>query len=144
MKNKKLMSLSLILLTLILVYVGTYAYYMRVVNGKITAKTGKFTFDVYHNNETFTSINLYDTAENPSLANRNIIPGDSGKFELVALATGSATDIEYEINFDATNVPTNMNFYLNEQKTNKINFEKGLKGYFNYDDENKRKTYTIY
>ena len=144
MKNKKLMSLSLILLTLILVYVGTYAYYMRVVNGKITAKTGKFTFDVYHNNETFTSINLYDTAENPSLANRNIIPGDSGKFELVALATGSAMDIEYEINFDATNVPTNMNFYLNEQKTNKINFEKGLKGYFNYDDENKSKTYTIY
>ena len=144
MKNKKLMSLSLILLTLILVYIGTYAYYMRVVNGKITAKTGAFTFDVYHNNETFTSINLYDTAENPSLANRNIIPGDSGKFELVALATGSATDIEYEINFDATNVPTNMNFYLNEQKTNKINFEKGLKGYFNYDDENKRKTYTIY
>lgn len=144
MKNKKLMSLSLILLTLILVYVGTYAYYMRVVNGKITAKTGAFTFDVYHNNETFTSINLYDTAENPSLANRNIIPGDSGKFELVALATESATDIEYEINFDATNVPTNMNFYLNEQKTNKINFEKGLKGYFNYDDENKSKTYTIY
>ena len=144
MKNKKLMSLSLILLTLILVYIGTYAYYMRVVNGKITAKTGAFTFDVYHNNETFTSINLYDTAENPSLANRNIIPGDSGKFELVALATGSATDIEYEINFDATNVPTNMNFYLNEQKTNKINFEKGLKGYFNYDDENKSKTYTIY
>ena len=78
MKNKKLMSLSLILLTLIQVYVGTYAYYMRVVNGKLTAKTGKFTFDVYNNNEKFTSINLYDTAENPSLTNRNIIPADSG------------------------------------------------------------------
>ena len=47
MKNKKIMSLSLILLTLVLVYVGTYAYYMRVVNGKITAKTGKFILTPY-------------------------------------------------------------------------------------------------
>ena len=37
-----------------------------------------------------------------------------------------------------------MKFYLNKQKTNKLDLTKGLKGYFNSDDTDKTKVYTIY
>ena len=67
-----------------------------------------------------------------------------GKFELTATANGSSTDVEYEITFTGTNIPTNMKFYLNKQKTNKLDLTKGLKGYFNSDDTDKTKVYTIY
>ena len=144
MKNKRIIGLSLTLLGLLLMYVGTYAYYVRVVNGTITGKTGAFTFDVLHNNKTFTSIDLYETMENPSLTSKYIIPGDSGKFDLLVDATGSSTGVEYEIDFVGTNIPTNMKFYLDENKTEKIELEYGLLGYIKSTDETKNKLYTIY
>ena len=144
MKNKKLIGLSLTLLGLVLTYVGTYAYYMKAVNGTITGKTGAFTFDVLHNNKTFKNIDLYETMENPSLTSKYIIPGDSGKFDLLVDATGSSTAVEYEIDFVGTNIPTNMKFYLDENKTEEIELEYGLIGYIKSTDETKNKLYTIY
>ena len=144
MKNKKLIGLSLTLFGLFLMYAGTYAYYMRVVNGTITGKTGAFTFDVLHNNKTFKNIDLYETMENPSLTSKYIIPGDSGKFDLLVDATGSSTGVEYEIDFVGTNIPTNMKFYLDENKTEEIELEYGLIGYIKSTDETKNKLYTIY
>ena len=144
MKNKRIIGLSLTLLGLLLMYVGTYAYYVRVVNGTITGKTGAFTFDVLHNNKTFTSIDLYETMENPSLTSKYIIPGDSGKFDLLVDATGSSTGVEYEIDFVGTNIPTNMKFYLDENKTEEVKLEYGLLGYIKSTDETKNKLYTIY
>ena len=129
---------------IVLLGAGTYAYYMIAIKGNIKIEAGTFVFDVLHNNTTFTNIDLYDTIENPSLTNKYIIPGDSGKFELTATANGSSTDVEYEITFTGTNIPTNMKFYLNKQKTNKLGLTKGLKGYFNSDDTDKTKVYTIY
>ena len=115
MKNKRLIGLSLTLFGLVLMYVGTYAYYMRVVNGTITGKTGAFTFDVLHNNETFTSIDLYDTITGtPSIesSDKVIIPGDKGSFVLTATGVGSSSDIEYTIMFNGSSTPSNMKFYL--------------------------------
>ena len=129
---------------IVLLGAGTYAYYMIAIKGNIKIEAGTFVFDVLHNNTTFTNIDLYDTIENPSLTNKYIIPVDSGKFELTATANGSSTDVEYEITFTGTNIPTNMKFYLNKQKTNKLDLTKGLKGYFNSDDTDKTKVYTIY
>ena len=126
MKNKKLIGLSLTLFGLVLMYVGTYAYYMRVVNGTITGKTGAFTFDVLHNNETFTSIDLYDTITGtPSIESidKVIIPGDKGSFVLTATGVGSSSDIEYTIMFNGSNVPANMKFYLDEGKTKVLDVE---------------------
>ena len=144
MKNKKLIGLSLTLLGLVLTYVGTYAYYMKVINGTITGRAGAFTFDVLHNNKTFKNIDLYETMENPSLTSKYIIPGDSGKFDLLVDATGSSTGVEYEIDFVGTNIPTNMKFYLDENKTEEIELEYGLIGYIKSTDETKNKLYTIY
>ena len=144
MNKKKILILSLIMVGIILLGAGTYAYYMIAIKGNIKIETGTFVFDVLHNNTTFTNIDLYDTIENPRLTNKYIIPGDSGKFELIATVNGSSTDVEYEITFTGTNIPTNLKFYLNKQKTNKLDLTKSLKGYFNSDDTDKTKVYTIY
>ena len=147
MKNKRLIGLSLTLFGLVLIYAGTYAYYMRVVNGTITGKTGAFTFDVLHNNETFTSIDLYDTITGtPSVesSDKVIIPGDKGSFVLTAAGVGSSSDIEYTIMFNGSNVPSNMKFYLDEGKTKVLDVETNK--IYGYLDKNGSmvKEHTIY
>ena len=147
MKNKRLIGLSLTLFGLVLMYVGTYAYYMRVVNGTITGKTGAFTFDVLHNNETFTSIDLYDTITGtPSVesSDKVIVPGDKGSFVLTATGVGSSTDIEYTIMFNGSSTPSNMKFYLDEAKTKVLDVETNK--IYGYLDKNGSmvKEHTIY
>ena len=147
MKNKRLIGLSLTLFGLVLMYVGTYAYYMRVVNGTITGKTGAFTFDVLHNNETFTSIDLYDTITGtPSVesSDKVIVPGDKGSFVLTATGVGSSSDIEYTIMFNGSSTPSNMKFYLDAAKTKVLDVETNK--IYGYLDKNGSmvKEHTIY
>ena len=147
MKNKKLIGLSLTLFGLVLMYAGTYAYYMRVVNGTITGKTGAFTFDVLHNNKTFTSIDLYDTITGtPSIesSDKVIVPGDKGVFVLTATGVGTSSDIEYTIMFNGSSTPSNMKFYLDEAKTKVLDVETNK--IYGYLDKNGSmvKEHTIY
>ena len=147
MKNKKLIGLSLTLFGLVLMYAGTYAYYMRVVNGTITGKTGAFTFDVLHNNKTFASIDLYDTITGtPSIesSDKVIVPGDKGSFVLTATGVGTSSDIEYTIMFNGSSTPSNMKFYLDEGKTKVLDVETNK--IYGYLDKNGSmvKEHTIY
>ena len=144
MKNKKLVVSISILCLLIVLYIGTFAYYRIVRNGNIQANMGTFSFNVSHNNETFASINLADTIESSLSSNGYISPGSSGKFDLLVDATGGMTDVEYTITFNRTNVPSNMNFYLNKEKTNKIDSSKTVGGYFDSDEAVRSRTYVIY
>ena len=146
MKKNKIIGLSLVLLFLIVIYASTYAYYMRVVNGTITANTGAFTFDVLHNNATFKEINLYDTMDSPSVVSSDkvIVPGDKGKFDLVAKATNSSVDIEYTIGFSTTSMPSNMKFYLDENKTKVLDIETNtINGFLDVSSVSS-KTHSIY
>ena len=144
MKNKKLVVSISIVCLLIVLYIGTFAYYRIVRNGNIQANMGTFSFNVSHNNETFASINLVDTIESSLSSNGYISPGSSGKFDLLVDATGGMTDVEYTISFNRTNVPSNMNFYLNKEKTNKIDSSKTVGGYFDSDEAVRSRTYVIY
>ena len=144
MKNKKLIVSISILCLLIVLYIGTFAYYRIVRNGNIQANMGTFSFNVSHNNETFASINLADTMESSLSSNGYISPGSSGKFDLLVDASGGMTDVEYTITFNRTNVPSNMNFYLNKEKTNKIDSSKTVGGYFDFDEAVRSRTYVIY
>ena len=146
MKKNKIIGLSLVLLFLIVIYASTYAYYMRVVNGTISANTGAFTFDVLHNNATFKEINLYDTMDSPSVVSSDkvIVPGDKGKFDLVAKATNSSVDIEYTIGFKSSNIPANMKFYLDENKTKVLDIETNTINGFLDVSSTSSKTHSIY
>ena len=146
MKKNKIIGLSLVLLFLIVIYASTYAYYMRVVNGTISANTGAFTFDVLHNNATFKEINLYDTMDSPSVVSSDkvIVPGDKGKFDLVAKATNSSVDIEYTIGFSTSSLPSNMKFYLDENKTKVLDIETNtINGFLDVSSVSS-KTHSIY
>ena len=130
MENKKLIVLCSSLLCLILLYIGTYAYYMSVVSGNLTIKTGVFSFDVLNNESSLTTIDLYNTMSNPSVpGSGGIVPGDKGSFELDITGEGSDVNLDYAISFTGNNVPSNMKFYV-DGKVLDIQTDK-IKGYLN-------------
>ena len=142
MKKNKIFGLSLILLALTFIYIGTYAYYMNVVSGSISANTGGFVFDVLYNNATFKSIDLAKTTGDESKT--FIVPGDKGKFDLVAKANGSSVNIEYTISFNSTSVPTNMKFYLDEAKTKVLDIQTDKISDYLLTSGTMEKSHTIY
>ena len=142
MKKNKIYGLSFLLLVLTFIYIGTYAYYMRVVEGKIKANTGAFTFDVLYNNATFREVDLASTT---GISNKTVIvPGDKGRFDLVAKGTGSNVDIEYTITFNGGGVPSNMIFYLDENKTKVLDIETNTIEGVLLTSGTMEKTHTIY
>ena len=142
MKRNKIYGLSFLLLVLTFIYIGTYAYYMRVVEGKIKANTGAFTFDVLYNNATFKEVDLANTT---GISNKTVIvPGDKGSFDLVAKGSGSNVDIEYTITFNGSNVPSNMIFYLDENKTKVLDIETNTIEGVLLTSGTMEKTHTIY
>ena len=143
-KNLKLLGITFTILGFVLIFIGSYAYYMRVVNGTITGNAGAFIFDVLYNDVSFTTVDLYDTIELPSSSNRVIVPGDKGSFDLVAKGTGSDTSIEYSISFNTSTVPENMIFYLDEGKTQVLDiYTNKINGYLDVTGT-MEKTHTIY
>ena len=142
MEKNKSMFFLLILFSLILLYVGTYAYYMNVVSGSISANTGGFVFDVLYNNATFKSIDLAKTTGDESKT--FIVPGDKGKFDLVAKANGSSVNVEYTISFNSTSVPTNMKFYLDEAKTKVLDIQTDKISDYLLTSGTMEKSHTIY
>ena len=142
MKKDKIYGLSFLLLVLTFIYIGTYAYYMRVVEGKIKANTGAFTFDVLYNNATFKEVDLANTT---GVSNKTVIvPGDKGSFDLVAKGSGSNVDIEYTITFNGSSVPSNMIFYLDENKTKVLDIETNTIEGVLLTSGTMEKTHTIY
>lgn len=126
------------------ILLGTISYYGTTINGTITGKAKAFSFDVYHKSEKFTEINLYNTIENPSGKEGIINPGDSGDFTLTIVGTGSEVNIDYSIVFTSSNTPSNMHFYLDENKTEEITISSyTLNGTINVGSD-MTKTYTIY
>ena len=142
MKKNKIFGLSLILLALTFIYIGTYAYYMNVVSGSISANAGDFVFDVLYNNATFKSIDLAKTTGDESKT--FIVPGDKGKFDLVAKANGSSVNVEYTISFNSTSVPTNMKFYLDEAKTKVLDIQTDKISDYLLTSGTMEKSHTIY
>ena len=142
MKKDKIYGLSFLLLALTFIYIGTYAYYMRAVEGKIKANTGAFTFDVLYNNATFKEVDLANTT---GISNKTVIvPGDKGSFDLVAKGSGSNVDIEYTITFNGSSVPSNMIFYLDENKTKVLDIETNTIEGVLLTSGTMEKTHTIY
>lgn len=137
---KKISSL-LFLLGLVLVYIGTYAYYSKDIEGTVIFNTGKFAFDIKYKGSILTSIDLNDTVTDQAVAGK-INPGDKGNFTFDVVATGSDVDVDYNVVFTGTNVPTNMEFYIDDTKVDLKNYT--LSGILNYDASSMTKSYTVY
>ena len=138
--------IGLIVLTFLIVVSGVLAYYASTYKGTITTRSKLFAFNVYkiiNNNEnTFSDIDLYDTAKVHNGVGKVIVPGDYGDFIIKVSSKGSEVKLRYDIVLNSTELPSNMKFYLDSDKTDKVEINPlNLNGILNIEED---KEYTIY
>jgi len=117
-QKKKLLVMSTLLVAIVLLSIGTIAYFRRTVNGDITGQTGNLVLIVNEanavENESF-SVSLNRSEEEPY-----VMPDDKGTFDININSTGSSTDVEVTITISRTNLPDNLKFYLDENYTQEL------------------------
>ena len=127
MNNKNNKSFKLLVLFLISVIlcissfgIATWARYRSVVGNNIVAQIAKWSFKVNGEEEQFADINLADTISFEHVENTTIAPGTYGSFDLEIDASGSEVSLDYYIDINIAQKPTNMKFYADSQYTNEI------------------------
>ncbi len=105
---------------LTLLLIGTVTYYATRVSGNVTGTTLRFEFNmtkiINSNESNFNVVDLYDTADAHN-GTSGIVPGDKGHFVVKLDSVGSGVDIEYTITFSSSELPSNMKFYTDSNKT---------------------------
>jgi len=116
--KKKTIIMSALLLAIVLLGVGTIAYFRRTVNGNITGQSGNLVLVVNEvdsvSSQTFT-VSLNRSEEEPF-----VMPGDKGSFDINVDSTGSSTDVAVTINIVRASLPDNLKFYLDENYTKEL------------------------
>jgi len=111
-QKKRVLVMSTLLVAIILLGIGTIAYFRRMVNGNITGQAGNLVLIVNEanavDNETFTITLKRSEEEN------FIMPDDKGTFDLNIDATGSTSDVTVTAVLSRVNLPNNLRFYLDE------------------------------
>ena len=120
----------------------TYAAYVQQSVAKGTSIVAKWRFKANGEKSNF---NIDLTRSASKLYNGKIGPGSSGSFDIDLDGTGSQVDIDYSVKFaNLENIPSNMNFFADSLKKNKINLESyEIKGVMTY-GASMQKKYVIY
>ena len=104
MKNsKKLILVMLSIICIVILLVGSIAYYRIVVNGSIKGSTGNAVFVLRDSDNSVWNNKVIDLGK--------INPGDSGEFTVTMDASGSSVDMYATLEIERTNLPTNLKFY---------------------------------
>ena len=113
--NLKFMVLVIFLISLIMCIssfgIATWARYRSVVGNNVEAQIAKWSFKVNGEEEKFATIDLADTIDFTHVTTDKIAPGTYGSFDLDIDATGSEVSLDYYININVTDKPTNLKFY---------------------------------
>ena len=147
-KTKKIIIISVLLLTVLACGLGgyTYAKYRTAVRGGGQVEVAKWSFKVNNSSEQIETINLEDTiAGEYLLANGKIAPGAEGQFSLLLDATESEVGVHYDIEFkNEKNKPQNLKFIYEGQTYNSLTeLSKQIIGNILANEENKVKEITI-
>ena len=119
-EEKKKSSLLFMLLVIFLISailcissfgIATWARYRSVTGSNVTAQIAKWSFKVNGEEEQFADIDLADTIDFTHVTTDKIAPGTYGSFDLDIDATGSEVSLDYYININVTDKPTNLKFY---------------------------------
>lgn len=145
----------IIMLVLIIVAssgIGIYAWakYQTAVNGTLTGQVAKWSFKLVDGVPETTDLidfAVTRTDTNTSVAEGRLASGTNGKFEIGIDARGTETILEYVIDVELTNKPTNLKFYADKEKTTEIevvgsSFKKT--GFMSLEDVKEVRTETIY
>ena len=104
MKNsKKLILVMVSIICIVILLVGSIAYYRIVVNGSIKGSTGNAVFVLRDSDNSVWNNKVIDLGK--------INPGDSGEFTVTMDASGSTVDMYATLEIERTNLPTNLKFY---------------------------------
>ena len=104
MKNsKKLILVMVSIICIVILLVGSIAYYRIVVNGSIKGSTGNAVFVLRDSDNSVWNNKVIDLGK--------INPGDSGEFTVTMDASGSSVDMYATLEIERTNLPTNLKFY---------------------------------
>jgi len=117
-QKKKTLVMSSLLVAIVLLGIGTIAYFRRTVNGDITGSAGNLVLIVNEANavdsESFNVVLQRSETEN------FIMPDDSGVFNLNINSTGSSGDVAATITISRINLPENLKFYVDSNHTEEI------------------------
>ena len=133
MKNKyKIILIIGIIIGICSILVGSIAYYRIVVEGNIKGSTGNAVFVLKDENS-----NVWNNKE---INLGKVNPGDSGSFTVTMDASGSTVDMYATLEFDRTNLPTNLKFYTTSDHKSELH------KYYSFLEQNgtKSETLTIY
>jgi len=133
MKNKyKIILIICIIIGICSILVGSIAYYRIVVEGSIKGSTGNAVFVLKDENS-----NVWNNKE---INLGKVNPGDSGEFTVTMDASGSTVDMYATLEFDRTNLPTNLKFYTTSDHKSELH------KYYSFLEQNgtKSETLTIY
>ena len=146
-KNKKLIIVLVLILTLLATGLGNYTYakYKSKVTGEGQLEVAKWSFKVNGNSEQMETIQLKDTVNESVLAKGKVAPGTNGEFTLNIDASEAEVGINYQIEFrDEKNKPDNLVFIYGGQKYKNLQEINGkLKGDILQSDVNKVRKVTI-
>ena len=131
MDKKKIILITLVIIIVISVVIGSFAYYKITINGNIEATAGKAVFNV----SGFTN----ESTKEIVLKEGKLIPGDSGEFTIRLDATGSDVDMYVSYSISKGTLPKNLKFYTSKDKKSVL-----YKNYELLDSSNKTKDVTIY
>ena len=116
--------IALLLTIIILSIVGITAYsrYRSNISGNGVLNVANWSFKVNGSESTFTTFDLATTMNdtNGKVAEGKIAPGTSGAFNIEIDASGSEVAIDYYIEIDASNMPTNLKLYRDANYTQPI------------------------
>ena len=132
MKNsKKLILVMLSIICIVILLVGSIAYYRIVVNGSIKGSTGNAVFVLRDSDNSVWNNKVIDLGK--------INPGDSGEFTVTMDASGSSVDMYATLEIERTNLPTNLKFYTTSDHKSELH-----KYYSFLETTNQTETLTIY
>ena len=119
------------IICIVILLVGSIAYYRIVVNGSIKGSTGNAVFVLRDSDNSVWNNKVIDLGK--------INPGDSGEFTVTMDASGSSVDMYATLEIERTNLPTNLKFYTTSDHKSELH-----KYYSFLETTNQTETLTIY
>ena len=156
-RNKMGIMYNIIIVLLILIIavsscIGIFAWakYTSAINGTATAQVAKWSFKLVDGvTETTDVIDFAVTRTDgyEHVVEGLLAPGTFGEFEIGIDARGTETILEYTIDIELENKPTNLKFYSDEAKTQEILVENGkltVEGFMDLEDVKEIRYVTLY
>ena len=147
-----LLIIMLIAIIMVTSSIGIFAWakYTTAINGSATAQVAKWSFKLVDGiTETSDVIDFAFTRTDGygKVAEGKLAPGTFGEFQIGLDARGTETILEYTIDVDLENKPTNLKLYSDSAKTKEIavaNNAFSIKGFMSLEDVKDIKIVTVY